>query len=82
MTGKNPGQHGIFHFLEAKPRTYQLSCLNVASRGAKTIWRRLSDAGYTAGTINIPFSYPPEHLNGFQISGMDMIGGDFLSETA
>jgi predicted AlkP superfamily phosphohydrolase/phosphomutase len=31
----------------------------------------LSDAGYTVGTMNIPFTYPPEHLNGFQISGMD-----------
>jgi predicted AlkP superfamily phosphohydrolase/phosphomutase len=71
MTGKNPGKHGIFHFLEAKPGTYELSYLNGASRRAKTIWRMLSDAGYTVGTINIPFTYPPEHLNGFQISGMD-----------
>lgn len=71
MTGKNPGKHGIFHFLEAKPETYELSYLNGASRRAKTIWRMLSDAGYTVGTLNIPFTYPPEHLNGFQISGMD-----------
>src|SRR5438477_8603179 len=71
MTGKNPGKHGIFHFLEARPETYELSYLNGASRRAKTIWRMLSDAGYTVGTINIPFTYPPEHLNGFQISGMD-----------
>jgi predicted AlkP superfamily phosphohydrolase/phosphomutase len=71
MTGKNPGKHGIFHFLEAKPGTYELSYVNGASRRAKTIWRMLSDAGYTVGTMNIPFTYPPEHLNGFQISGMD-----------
>jgi predicted AlkP superfamily phosphohydrolase/phosphomutase len=71
MTGKNPGKHGIFHFLEASAGTYQLSYLSGASRRAKTIWRMLSDAGYTVGTMNIPFTYPPEHLNGFQISGMD-----------
>jgi len=71
MTGKNPGKHGIFHFLEARPGTYELSYLNGASRRAKTIWRMLSDAGYTVGTMNIPFTYPPEHLNGFQVSGMD-----------
>jgi predicted AlkP superfamily phosphohydrolase/phosphomutase len=71
MTGKNPGKHGIFHFLEARHGTYKLSYLNAASRRAKTIWRMLSDAGYTVGTMNIPFTYPPEHLNGFQISGMD-----------
>ena len=71
MTGKNPGKHGIFHFLEARAGTYELTYLNGASRRAKTIWRMLSDAGYTVGTMNIPFTYPPEHLNGFQISGMD-----------
>jgi len=71
MTGKNPGKHGIFHFLGARPGTYKLTYLNAASRRAKTIWRMLSDAGYTVGTMNIPFTYPPEHLNGFQISGMD-----------
>jgi predicted AlkP superfamily phosphohydrolase/phosphomutase len=71
MTGKNPGKHGIFHFLGARPGTYKLSYLNAASRRAKTIWRMLSDAGYTVGTMNVPFTYPPEHLNGFQISGMD-----------
>ena len=71
MTGKNPGKHGIFHFLGPRPGTYKLSYLNAASRRAKTIWRMLSDAGYTVGPMNIPFTYPPEHLNGFQISGMD-----------
>ena len=50
MTGKNPGKHGIFHFLEARAGTYKQSYLNAASRRAKTIWRMLSDAGYTVGT--------------------------------
>src|SRR5882672_6550113 len=44
MTGKNPGKHGVFHFIEARPGTYELSYLNGASRRAKTIWRMLSDA--------------------------------------
>jgi predicted AlkP superfamily phosphohydrolase/phosphomutase len=71
MTGKNPGKHGIFHFLEAQPGNYELRYLNAGSRRTKTIWRMLNDAGFTVGTMNIPFTYPPEHLNGFQISGMD-----------
>ena len=71
MTGKNPGKHGIFHFLEAQPGSYELRYLNAGSRRTKTIWRMLNDAGFTVGTMNIPFTYPPEHLNGFQISGMD-----------
>src|SRR6266702_7653510 len=47
MTGKNPGKHGIFNFLEARPGTYELTYSNGASRRAKTIWRMLSDVGYT-----------------------------------
>jgi hypothetical protein len=49
--------------------------LNAGSHRAKTIWRILLDAGYTVGTMNIPFTYPPENLNGFQISGMDTPSG-------
>ncbi len=71
MTGKNPGKHGIFHFMETTAGTYSLRYLNAASRRAKTVWRILCDAGFTVGTMNIPFTYPPEQLNGFQISGMD-----------
>src|SRR3989442_1780708 len=71
MTGKNPGKHRIFHFMEAQPGSYSLRYLNATSRRAKTIWKMLSDAGFTVGTMNIPFTYPPEHLRGFQISGMD-----------
>jgi predicted AlkP superfamily phosphohydrolase/phosphomutase len=57
MTGKNPGKHGIFNFLEAKPGTYELTYSNGASRRAKIIWRMLSDAGYTVGTMNVPFTF-------------------------
>jgi len=71
MTGKNPGKHRIFHFMEAQLGSYSLRYLNASSRRAKTIWKMLSDAGFTVGTMNIPFTYPPEHLSGFQISGMD-----------
>jgi predicted AlkP superfamily phosphohydrolase/phosphomutase len=70
MTGKNPGKHGIFEFMEMPPGTYSLRYLDASSRRAKTVWRMLNEAGYTVGTMNIPFTYPPEHLDGFQISGM------------
>jgi predicted AlkP superfamily phosphohydrolase/phosphomutase len=70
-TGKNPGKHGIFHFLEAKPDSYALSYTNASSRRSRTVWKILNDAGFTTGTTNIPFTYPPEHLNGYQVSGID-----------
>jgi len=71
MTGQNPGKHGIFHFLEKQPGAYAMRYSNAGSRRAPTLWRMLSDAGHTVGVINVPFTYPPESVNGFQISGMD-----------
>ncbi|MBV8098683.1 MAG: alkaline phosphatase family protein [Verrucomicrobia bacterium] len=71
MTGKNPGKHGIFHFFEPEPGGYSMRATSAGSRRATTIWELLSAAGKTAGTINVPFTYPPEKLTGFQISGMD-----------
>jgi len=71
MTGKNPGKHGIFHFLEPQHGSYAMRYSNAGSRRATTVWQLLSAAGYRVGTINVPFTYPPEQLQGFQISGMD-----------
>jgi predicted AlkP superfamily phosphohydrolase/phosphomutase len=71
MTGKNPGKHGIFHFIEPQPGTYAMRYANAGSRKATTVWQLLSAAGYSVGTINVPFTYPPEQIQGFQISGMD-----------
>jgi predicted AlkP superfamily phosphohydrolase/phosphomutase len=71
MTGRNPGKHGIFHFLEAQPGSYEMKYTNAGSRRAATIWRLLSAGGGSVGTINVPFTYPPEKIEGFQISGMD-----------
>jgi predicted AlkP superfamily phosphohydrolase/phosphomutase len=71
MTGKNPGKHGIFYFLEPQPGSYAMRYANAGSRRSKTFFGLLSDAGFKVGSVNIPFTYPPEVVNGFQISGMD-----------
>src|SRR6266446_6743193 len=71
MTGKNPGKHGIYNFIKSEQSSYAMKYANATSRRSPTIWKLLNDAGYTVGTMNVPFTYPPEKLNGFQISGMD-----------
>ena len=71
MTGKNPGKHGIYNFIKAERNDYAMTYANATARRAPTVWKLLNDAGYTVGTMNIPFTFPPEKLNGFQISGMD-----------
>jgi predicted AlkP superfamily phosphohydrolase/phosphomutase len=73
MTGKNPGKHGIFNFVETEHGGYGMNYANATSRRSPTVWKLLNDAGYSVGTMNIPFTYPPEPLNGFQISGMDSV---------
>ncbi len=71
MTGKNPGQHGVFHFVETERDSYAMNYANGGSRRSPTVWKLLNAAGFSVGTMNIPFTYPPEALNGFQISGLD-----------
>ena len=71
MTGKNPGKHGIFHFVEAGVDSYEMNYANGGSRRSVTVWKILNAAGFSVGTMNIPFTYPPEALDGFQISGLD-----------
>lgn len=71
MTGCNPGKHGIYNFMEPKEGEYGMRYANAGSRKARTLWKMLNDAGYGTGVVNVPFTYPPEKLRGFQISGMD-----------
>ncbi|MCR4319580.1 MAG: alkaline phosphatase family protein [Candidatus Brocadiaceae bacterium] len=71
MTGKNPGKHGIFDFAELDKYNYKLYPTNGGFLKSKTIWKILSDRGKRVGIINIPFTYPPEKIEGFVISGYD-----------
>jgi predicted AlkP superfamily phosphohydrolase/phosphomutase len=71
MTGMNPGKHGIVDFTEHVKGEYKLKFLNASHRRGKSLWRILSDHGKRVGVLNVPFTYPPEEVNGFMISGMD-----------
>jgi predicted AlkP superfamily phosphohydrolase/phosphomutase len=72
MTGKNPGKHGIFNFVQNKNKAaYIMSYVNGGSRRSPSVFQILNHAGFSAGTMNIPFTFPPEPLNGFQVSGLD-----------
>jgi predicted AlkP superfamily phosphohydrolase/phosphomutase len=69
MTGKNPGKHGIYYFLQRKKNSYQRKLVSSKSINGKTLWRILSDAGLKVGVVNVPLTYPPEKVNGFIVSG-------------
>lgn len=71
MTGMNPGKHGIVDFTEHVKGEYRLKFLNASHRRGKSLWRILSEHGRRVCVLNVPFTYPPEEVNGFMISGMD-----------
>src|SRR4030042_4385845 len=64
MTGKNPGKHGLFHFISPKQGSYEFFYTNASTRNSKTIWRILSDDGRQVGVVNVPMTFPPEEIAG------------------
>ena len=74
MTGKNPGKHGLYHFISPKEDSYEFFYTNANTRRSKTIWRIFSDQGIKVGVVNVPMTFPPEKINGYMISGLDTPG--------
>jgi len=74
MTGVNPGKHGIYHFQDHLPDSYQARLVNGADVKAPTIWHILSDAGKTTISVNVAMTFPPEKINGILIAGVDAPG--------
>lgn len=74
MTGKRPGKHGLFHFVEmfgnrtehpARPEI-----VNARSLKSPTLWDVLGHHHRQVGLINVPMTYPPRPVNGFMITGL------------
>jgi predicted AlkP superfamily phosphohydrolase/phosphomutase len=74
MTGKNPGKHGLFDFVEPTPTGRGFRFTNGSCRHAESLWAYLSRQGRRVGVLNVPMTYPPEPVNGFLISGLDTPG--------
>jgi len=70
VTGQNPGRHGIFDWRERCPKTYHAEVVSSESIRAPTIWQIVNAAGYTAGVVNVPLTYPPTALSGYLVSGI------------
>lgn len=66
MTGKNPGEHGIFGFMEIDKQSYDYIFPNFSSLKAPPIWVR---DDIRAVAFNIPQTYPAKQMNGVMVSG-------------
>ncbi len=71
MTGKNPGKHGLFDFVQPTADGRGIEFTNASFRDGETLWGILSRSGRSVGVVNVPMTYPPEKVNGYLISGLD-----------
>ena len=68
LTGLNPGGHGIFNFT-TNPNRAQSRVENAASRTGIPFWRPLGAAGVRSAFVTVPFTYPPEPIEGILVTG-------------
>lgn len=69
MTGKNPGKHNIYGFVDRHPNPYEVYIPNSSSMKGETLWEILSRHGKRVIVINVPVTYPPRPVNGLLVSG-------------
>lgn len=70
-TGLKPAKHGIFDFWEFDMTASQPVARSVTHRKAgKAVWNILSEYGKRVIVLNVPFTYPPETVNGIMVSGL------------
>ena len=67
MTGRNPGKHNIFGFVDRHPRTLEIYIPTSKNMGCKTLWEVLGEDGKRVLVINVPLTYPPRTVNGILI---------------
>jgi predicted AlkP superfamily phosphohydrolase/phosphomutase len=70
MTGKRPGQHGVFDFFqkESADSEYYTFATSQDIRSA-TIWSLASDHGKRVISLNFPMMFPPPGVNGAVVPG-------------
>lgn len=71
VTGYNPAQHSIFHFISEHHAGNTMHPVTGRDRREPAFWHTLANAGQRVGVMNVPISFPAENVNGFMVSGMD-----------
>lgn len=69
ITGKNPKNHGVYDWFGYN-KDYSKHIFNSTHIRGKRYWDYLNEVGLICGVINIPYSYPPQKIKGFMISGI------------
>jgi predicted AlkP superfamily phosphohydrolase/phosphomutase len=66
ITGRNPGEHGIYGFTEIIPNTYTISFPNSKNLRSPPFWQINNKRSVI---INVPSTYPAQKINGFIVTG-------------
>jgi len=67
ITGKNPGEHGVFGFTDILDGSYILSFHNSLKLKAPPFWQINERKRYII--VNLPATYPAQKINGILITG-------------
>jgi predicted AlkP superfamily phosphohydrolase/phosphomutase len=70
MTGKNPGKHGLYDWINRCSDSYGVRPVTAAQCREPTLWTLLSDVARRVCLVNVPMTYPPTPVNGVMISGL------------
>ena len=69
ITGRNPGEHGIYGFTELIENTYSLKFPNFNALKSPAFWHQKENRDKKHVIINVPSTYPAKDLNGVHIAG-------------
>ncbi len=67
MTGRNPGKHNIYGFVDRDPKSLEIYIPTSKNMGCQTLWESLGQQGKRVLVINVPVTYPPRPVNGILI---------------
>ena len=71
MTGRSPGNHGIFDFLrfDLSSGKQQLRVLDASDVGCETIWSMFARYGLRTTVLNFPMTFPARDIAGNVVPG-------------
>ncbi len=70
MTGKRPGQHGVFDFFQKEsPESQYFRIADSHDVHSDTIWSIASEQGQRVTALNFPITYPAPIVNGCVVPG-------------
>jgi len=82
-TGKNPGQTGIYYYLNRKSSdSFEFETFGSEKYQGESVWDILSTKDMSVGVLNYPMLYPPYEIDGYMVSGLASPDDDSITYPA